>query len=62
MVLRNGREDGLLNRETILSLVSVGYVSILVGLLYSITTQSWNVFSALVFIGALLAIPFIFLT
>jgi len=45
-----------------LSLVSAGYVLIFVGLLYSITTQSWNLFSALVFIGALLAIPFMFLT
>ena len=62
MLMRNGTEDGLLNRGTVLSLVSVGYVFILVGLLYSITTQSWNVFSALVFIGALLAIPFMLLT
>ena len=60
--MKDGREDEHLNRGTISSLVSAGYVFVLVGLLYSITTQSWNVFSALVFIGALLAVPFMLLT
>jgi hypothetical protein len=57
----NGTENRLLKSETVLSLVSIGYISIFAGLIYSITTQSWNVFSALVFIGALLTIPFMLL-
>lgn len=45
-----------------LSLVSVGHLFVLAGLLYSVTTQSWSILSTLVFIGALLAIPLMFLT
>ncbi len=51
-----------LKRGIVLSLVSFGYILILAGLLFSILTQSWNLFSALVFIGAILTTLFILLT
>ncbi len=62
MLSDNETGNGLLERETVLYLVSVGYILILAGLFYSISTQSWNVFYALVFIGILLTIPLRLLT